>query len=62
MVLEDRLRRHLNLKEVGSTRGAVNTAASPGFSVIDVDDPASVPLLCHPQNLMIFIHFRFSYY
>lgn len=60
MVFEKGLGKHLNLKEMGPVRGAVKTVA--GFSVIDVDDPASVPLLCHPQSLMIFIHFGYSYH
>lgn len=33
---------------------------SLGCSVISVDDPASVPLLCHPQSLMVFIDFDHS--
>lgn len=56
MVLEEGLRTHLNLKEKGSVRGAVKMVTQPrtlGFSVIDVDDPASVPLLCHPQSPMV---------
>lgn len=65
VVLGEGLRRHLNLKEMSSVRGAVKMVTQPqslGYTVIDVDDPASGPLLDCPQSPAIFIYFGYSYY
>lgn len=43
-------------REMGPVRGAFQMEPqSLGLAVIDVGDPASVPLLCCPQSLFILV-------
>lgn len=62
MVLEEGLRRHLNLQAMGSVRGAFQMVVQPqslGLAVIDVGDPNLGATSVLPPEP---IYFGYSYY